>query len=622
MSEQTAAILREIFRFDAKPAVTEWLEKNIVLPREMSPRTPGPFSTRARPMMRPILECWHPGSGVRNCTVTAGTQMLKTTIQVLGVVYRIKYSPLPTLLVGPSEHWAQRELSERRLHPLINQNAVLRREKPYNPDAFKKLSMEMAGAPITIVGANSPTSLAGSTQGIVAIDEASKIEHLEREDAPEAHPIKNAMERTKDFAGIDFHYLSSTPNSPHHLFWETYEAGDQTHFYVPCPHCGNYFRFEFEEEKAAAALTPDEAGAILDGSAPKGYRSVVWSPDARLADGSWSAEKVIESARYICPHNGCEIQDIDKPAMIAAYEERRLNETAPKTDRSFRAPSFYSPTIRFGDMALKFLDRGDLFNTGLQAFYNSWLALPWERLQVNIKDEDVWQCRAQGDLSYLKGTIPVKPVAISLAADPGQAQTHWSAAVIDGSDNVWLVDWGTVLSIDDLPKLAPQLQWPLKANRETRYRPQIGLCDSGDWTEKVYNMCARSGGFWWPTKGSDASFGGWSKAQVKTHPKLALYTYVDKTAKDDLYDYRIKQKKTPGIFFPTDAGADLIHGHSGQQRSEAGVQSKWKKIAWDHYGDCTKLHVVLSWVLRSLRTGGAGDAVDSAKSASDATGTG
>ena len=334
--------------------------------------------------MRPILETWHPNSGVSKCTVTAGAQMLKTTALVLGQCYRIKFRPLPSMLVGPSETWAQRELSEKRMQALINAHAILEREKPFNKDRFKLLSMEMSGATITVVGANSPTALAGSTQGIVAIDEASKIEHTDREDAPEAHPIKNAFERTKDFTGMDFHYMSSTPNSPHHLFWEAYLAGDQTHFYVPCPHCREWFRFEFEEEKAEGALTPDQAGTILEGEMPKGYRSLIWSQDAKLENGLWDREKVIASARYICPHNGCEITDADKPGMVEQYEERRMNEAAPKTERSFRAPSFYAPPIRFGDMAWKFLDRGDLFNTGLQAFYNSWLALPWERLEVNI----------------------------------------------------------------------------------------------------------------------------------------------------------------------------------------------------------------------------------------------
>jgi hypothetical protein len=340
---------------------------------------------------------------------------------------------------------------------------------------------------------------------------------------------------------------------------------------------------------------------------------VIWSPDARNAEGQWLAEKVIETARYICPANGCEITDRHKAAMIDRYEEKRLNENAATTDRSFRIPSFYSPQIRFGDMANKFLERGDLFNTGLQAFNNSWLAKPWEKLLVNIKDEDVWACRATGDLAYLKGTIPVKPARIVIAADPGQAQTHWAAGIIDHSDNVWVIDWGTVLGIDDLLKLAPQLQWPLRGAPDSRYRLEFGLCDSGDWTEKVYNMCARSNGFWWPSKGSDASFGGWNKSQVKTHPRLVLYTYVDKTAKDDLYDFRIKQRKTPGLYLPTDAGPDLIHGLSGQQRSASGLQERWKKIAWDHYGDCVKKIVVQSWVFRSLRTGGASAPVDAAK---------
>jgi phage terminase large subunit GpA-like protein len=603
MSNRLAESLKQSFRFDVQPSVVRWLEDNISIPAEMSPRTPGKFSTRSRPFMRDVLECWHPDSGVRSCTVAGGSQLLKTTVLVLGVCYRIKFSPLPIMVVGPAEKWAQREISERRLHPLINENEVLRWEKPFNPDQFKLLSMNMAGGPVIVVGANSSTSLAGSTQGIVAIDEGSKIEHTHREDAPEAHPIKNALERTKDFKGQDFHYLSSTPNHSKHLFWESFLKGDQSLVYVPCPHCGEFFAFEFEEDKSEII----SVGEVAENPKPQHYRSLVWSPEARSPNGVYDYEKVLATARYICPHNGCEISDREKPKMLEAYEVKPTNKHAATGERSFRMPSFLSPSIRFGDMAWKFLDKGDLFNTGLQTFFNSWLALPFDELDLNIKDDDVWSCKAEGDLSYLKGTVPVTPRAIGIAADIGQAQSHWAAGAIDQEDNVWVIDYGTVLGITDFLSLRKQLIWPRRGKPDEQYRPGIGLVDSGDWTERVYQMCQRSERFWWPTKGSDASFGGWNKTEVKRHPGLALYTFVDKTLKDDLYEQRIFKKTAPRIFFPTDVSADFIAGLSGQQRIESGVKGKWKKVAHDHFGDAVKQLVLLSWVLRATTGPGSND---------------
>ena len=105
-----------------------------------------------------------------------------------------------------------------------------------------------------------------------------------------------------------------------------------------------------------------------------------------------------------------------------------------------------------------------------------------------------------------------------------------------------------------------------------------------------------------PSKGSTASFGTWSQSAVNGYPTLRLVTYVDHTAKLELYLERINKKMPPLLHLPADTGTDFIHGHSGQQL----IQNKnsrlapyyWKKVAEDHYGDCTKLHGVAWWVLK------------------------
>jgi phage terminase large subunit GpA-like protein len=601
-----AGIVAPHFRFTRAPGVTEWAEANLVLPREMAPRAPGPFSTRGRPWQKELLDPWHPESGVRKYSVAAGVQITKTTAMVIGTAFRLRYSPVPTMLVyGMSADAAKREVSKKRLHPLINGNACLASLKPHNQDHFGTSEMMMAYCPILVTGAGSSTNLAGSTQGIVAIDEAGKIIQQNSEEAPEAHPMRLAADRTKDFAGIEFVWQSSTPNSPNHPFWKDVEEGTFDHLFVPCPECGDYFPFEFESRKGKEVGAATELVDTMEQGRPAEYRSVIWSPAARNGDGTWNEDIVRETARYVCPHCGYDqIKDEHKPEMMRAYEVKSLNPRASSANRSIRIPSFYSPQRRFGDLAMAFLGRGDLFTSGLQNLYNHELAKPWTDIDLRLKDEDLWDCRATGDMAYTRGTVPSKPGVLFAAADPGQVATHWVVGMIDSDENLWIVDWGTTLTIDGL--LAERHQWSYAraAAPDRKMTPQRALVDSGDFTSDVYKMCQRSGRFWWPSKGSEATSGEWGQSKLSAYPGLMLYTYVDKVAKDELYDLRIHRKQSRRIFFPSDATTDLIDGMRGQERIDKGLRARWKKVREDHYGDAIKLLQVISWIFSGARVPG------------------
>jgi len=600
-----ASIVAPHFRFDRPPSVTDWAEGNLVIPREMSPRSPGPFSIRGREWQRELLEPWHPESGIRRFDVCCGAQVTKTTAMVIGGCYRLRYVPVPQMYVyGMSADSAKRELSKKRFHPLINANESLRSLKPHNPDHFGQSEMMMAYCPILVTGAGSSTNLAGSTQGIVGIDEAGKIIQQGSEEAPEAHPIRLAEDRTKDFLGAEFRWKSSTPNSPNHPFWQDVQAGSFRHLFVPCPECGEHFPMEFESRKGSEVAAPQQLAETLEDAKPAEYRSVVWSPDARNGDGTWDAAKVYETARYICPHCGYPIRDEEKPAMIRAYEVQDLHPQAPPWHRSIRIPSFYSPQRRFGDLAMGFLGRGDLFSSGLQVFFNHELALPWTDIDLRLKDEDIWSCKAEGDLAYVRGTVPPRPGMLVAGADIGQAASHWVVCMLDAEENLWVVDWGTVLTIDDLNRERGKWTYSRAKASDKKMSPRFGLVDSGDFTADVYKMCQRSGGRWWPAKGSEATSGEWGQSKLAKYPGLSLYTYVDKVAKDELYDLRIHRKTGRRIYLPTDVGADFVDGLRGQERIDKGLRARWKKVREDHYGDALKLCQLQAWVLSSRRRPG------------------
>ena len=603
-----ADIVRGDFQFTTDPPVVDWAESNLVLPAAMAPASPGPFSTERRPYMREILACGHPQSGVRSLTVTGGSQTGKTTCCILILAYRIPHAPGPTLILGNSEDWLRVEISDKRLAALIEANHCLRIHKPFDAHNFRKLAMQMSGGFIVFEGINSDTSTSGSTQRIVYICEAAKIVHHERDQAPEAHPIKLAFERTKEFRGLELQMMDFTPNTPNHLAWLTYLRGTQTHFHVPCPHCGHFFPFEFEIRKNGETVPEDEMETTLEEEQERAvsdhYRSLVWSPDARRADGSWDIPRVRETIRYICPKNGCEIHDDDKPGMLSKLQAVHHNPNALLSDRSFRIPSFYAPKVSFGDMAKEFLEKGDLLTTGLQNFYNSWLALPWSIYAFKIGDKHVNACIAgaegSGTDKYARGVIPTRPLHLGLYADPGERATDWSVWALMPNGDLMAIQWGRLASEKALldPDFLRSLRFPLAGTMDTM-APISGIVDSGWNTEEIYDICQASRGFLWPSKGDPTAKRGWNvtRAASRNRSELELYTYSDTELKDEMYGRRIQRRRGPRIIFPTDADSHLLTGFTNQTKDRQ--TGRWKEITNDHQGDCGKLALLHSQILRA-----------------------
>lgn len=596
---QDAAVQREImqlFALASREAVVPWLEKNIILPAKTSPFSPGAFRTDKRPYQRAILECWNPDNSINHCGVSAGVQIAKTLMMVLGILYRLLHSPLPILGVGTHKDWVKSEISEKRLDPLIRENPILAALMPANSDRFRAMSMDMGTAMINLVGGNSPGALAGGSYGIVAIDEASKLIQQTSEQAPEAHPFHLAAKRADGFGPMAFHYRSSTPNSPFHPFWQYILLGDQTRFWVECPHCQNHFYFDF----IGRAEDRDEYTANTGIKLASDYKSLIWD-DVRDKSGNWNEAKVKETARYICPHNGCEIREIHRQPMIDQCEEKRHNLNAAKNRRSFIIPSFMSPTMGFADMSWAFLEAlRDMF--GLQDYYNSRLARPWQEMAANVKSEDVRKLRDVAD--YRRNMIPRRPQCLILGADVGDYKTHYAVGAVFDNDEIALIDWGTVLTPEDLIELK-KLKYQI-AGTDDYMSPAKGLVDSKDQTVRVYNMCQASNGFWFPAAGVDTRTGSWGWTPLKTHA-TDRYTFNSFAFKKEFYINLIQKQRAPRFYIPRDADEDLIDGLSGQQLLVEKGREAFKKLPNDHYGDACLRVILGRTILRAEQGHGAPD---------------
>lgn len=132
--------------------------------------------------------------------------------------------------------------------------------------------------------------------------------------------------------------------------------------------------------------------------------------------------------------------------MMQAGEWRATNEAAHPSRRGYHLNSLYSPFVSFGQFARKFVEssRALLAQMELQNFRNSWEALPYSKYQVKVKDQAV---EALKTTAYRRGEMPpVEPLYLVAGYDPGELQTHWVVCAVSAGGELWVIDWGTILS--------------------------------------------------------------------------------------------------------------------------------------------------------------------------------
>lgn len=455
--------------------VSEWAEKYRVLESKSS-AMPGPWNNNVTPYLVDVMNEFNNYETEKiifaKPTQIGGTEALQNIVG-----YIVSQDPAPTMIVYPTETLAK-SVSENRLQPMLMASADL--EKRFDKNS-SLLELQFNGMYLTLAGSNSPSGLSSKPIRFLLLDEVDKYPGAS---SREADPVKLALERTKTFHNKKI-YLTSTPTlKTGHIWREKEEADIEKHYFVPCPHCGEYIEFQFKNIRF-----PD-------------------NEDMGYADRA-------EFAVYICQICGCIITDNAKHGMLKQGEWRVVRRnTKYVRNVAFWINTLYSPFVRWADIAKEFLatkDDPDSF----QNFVNSWLAEPWEDTKLKTSAELVMERQTE----VAQFMVPAWAKMLTAGVDVQENSLYWTIRAWGDYLTSQNIAHGQALSFAEID-IIMNAEYMTEKNEPML----VNLCliDSGDQTDAVYDFCAFHTDYALPVKGS-------SHAQL-SHYKLSKINKADSKA--------------------------------------------------------------------------------------------
>jgi phage terminase large subunit GpA-like protein len=455
--------------------------------------------------------------GIVEVVVMKSAQVGWTEILNNTIGYHIHRAAAPTMLMQPTLDMAE-AWSKDRFAPMVRDTPCIteRIADPKSRDSGNTLlHKRFAGGHLTIVGANSPASLASRPIRILLCDE---VDRYPISAGTEGDPIDLARKRTTTFRNRKV-MLGSTPTVKGASRIEAaFEQSDQRYFHVPCTHCGEYQR-------------------------------LVWS-QVRWADGK------PETAAYVCQHCGSLLTDADKPEMLRRGEWRPTKES--NGIAGFHISELYSPWTSWPEMAASFIRAKRLPET-LKTWINTALGETWEEDGATVEPGSLLQRREPYGPEQVPAGVLMLVIGADVQTDRIEMQLQgWGA----GEEN-WIIEQKVLRGDPEGAELWREVDEYLQRKYVTEdgrtLTAEAACIDSGGLsTQAVYNfVVSRKRRRVWAIKGM-AGTGrlAWPKKASKTPKSRAMVFILGvDTIKSTLYG-RIAKVEEPGpgyIHLPADA---------------------------------------------------------------------
>jgi phage terminase large subunit GpA-like protein len=488
-------------------SVAEWADLERRLDSQSSAE-PGRWITSRAEYQRGIMDaCSDPT--VKEVVVMCAAQLGKSEILLNTIGYHMAHDPAPILLMQPTVDMAQSFSKDRVTAGLLRSTPVLREKvkdskaKDANNTTLHKV---FPGGALSLVGANSPSSLASRPIRVVLCDEVDRYPASAGE---EGDPISLAKRRAATFWNRKIIEVSTPTNRGASRIESAYEESDKRKFMVPCSDCGE-------------------------------RQELLW------ANVQWSEPK---NPHYVCQHCGSCWSDAMRNRAISQGQwvaSRPFNGVA-----GFHLSALYSPWVVLADAVEEFLAaKKDPMR--LKTFVNTFLGETWEDQGEGVDDVELLQRRE----SY--HGVPDEVALLTAGVDVQDDRLEVEVVGWGAGEESWCIDYRVLQGDPSSPQLWKQLDEVLLQTFEHPIgKPMIirATCidSGGHHTRAVYNYAkTRAGHRVFAIKG----VGGEGKPIVgrpskNNIGKVPLYPVGVDTAKELLYArLRIQE-----------AGAGYCHFH-------------------------------------------------------------
>jgi phage terminase large subunit GpA-like protein len=389
-------------------SVAEWADQKRMLDSQSSAE-PGRWLTSRAEYQRGVMDaCSDPA--VREVVFMCAAQLGKSECLNNTIGYYMDYDPCPILLMQPTLDLAMAYSKDRITAGLLKSTPSLRdkvKDSKVKDSGNTHLHKVFPGGALSLVGSNSPSSLASRPIRVVLCDEVDRYSVSAGE---EGDPISLAKRRTATFWNRKI-ILVSTPTSKGASRIETaYEESDQRRYFVPCHDC--------ETEQ-----------------------TLKWS------QVHWDNEDH-RSARYICEHCGSIWTDSDRNKAVS---RGRWVATRPFIGvAGFHLNALYSPWAVLADAVEEFLAaRKDPMR--LKTFVNTFLGETWEERGDQVDDYAI---------SKRKESYPAMPEEVVLLTAGVDVQDDRLEVEIVGwgaGEESWQIDYHIIYGDPSAPRLWAQL---------------------------------------------------------------------------------------------------------------------------------------------------------------------
>ena len=278
--------------------IGQWAEKYRVLAGSASSE-PGRWSNERTPYLVEIMDELSPQSSATDVVFMKGSQIGGTEVLINTALYYIKHCPSPIGAFQTTEQTAKRFLKQR-MNPAFA--AMGMEDIFYGDEMYLK---EFPGGVLVTGWSNSPSHFRSAPFRIFLGDEISE---WPKDCGGQGDPCELGRRRTTNFPRRKLFWNSTPGIDGECRITEMFFGGDQRHYQVPCPHCGELHKWE--------------------------WANIVWDCDA---DG----HDLPETVRMKCPHCGAEYGEHYKTELMA--QGQWVKENPDGDYPSFHINALYSP---------------------------------------------------------------------------------------------------------------------------------------------------------------------------------------------------------------------------------------------------------------------------------------